>query len=277
MMSQLCSERRIAASVLSEDETAFFAQHGYVRVAGAFPRDAALSMQDSMWQELQVLHGIDRYDRATWTHPWPAAGLKRRNAASIFGAIAAPRLCGAIDQLLGAGIWSIPKSWGLFLVSFPPPLPSPWELPAQGWHWDGDCFRNLDTLNGVFVFTFYSEVRPQGGGTLIVAGSHRLLERFHRALAPEDRPRHAALRKRFSVSHPWLAELTGAAPGTTDRITRFMESTTEVEGVPLRVLELTGEPGDAILCHPSIVHAVAPNRADGPRFMRAKQIEKQTT
>ena len=43
-----------------------------------------------------------------------------------------------------------------------------------------------------------------------------------------------------------------------------------VEGVPLPVVELTGEPGDMVFCHPVMVHSVAPNRGVGPRFMRIK-------
>jgi hypothetical protein len=45
---------------------------------------------------------------------------------------------------------------------------------------------------------------------------------------------------------------------------------TIVEGVPLRVVELTGEPGDMVFCHPATVHCVAPNRGARPRFMRIK-------
>jgi hypothetical protein len=268
-------EREVATPVLSAEEIAFFERWGYVRVPGAFAHDAALAMQDVMWEELQALHGIDRQDRATWTHPWPAAGVKRRGTDPVFRAVAAPRLCGAIDQLLGKGSWEVPKGWGIFLISFPKVSPSPWELPTRGWHWDSDPFQHLDGLNGLFVFTFYSEVRPRGGGTLAVAGSPRLLERFLGTLAPDDPRKHVTLKKRFSRSHPWLAELSGNVPGTTDRVARFMEAVTEIDGIPAHVLELTGEPGDAILCHPSMVHAVAPNPAEAPRFMRAKQITRQ--
>jgi len=49
-----------------------------------------------------------------------------------------------------------------------------------------------------------------------------------------------------------------------------MDGETIVEGVPLRVVELTGEPGDMVFCHPLIVHCVAPNRGQRPRFMRIK-------
>jgi hypothetical protein len=46
---------------------------------------------------------------------------------------------------------------------------------------------------------------------------------------------------------------------------------TVVDGVRLRVAELTGEPGDMVFCHPCMVHCGAPNRGDFPRFMRIKQ------
>jgi hypothetical protein len=50
-----------------------------------------------------------------------------------------------------------------------------------------------------------------------------------------------------------------------------MDVETEIDGVPARVVELTGEPGDMVFCHPAIVHCVAPNRGAWPRFMRIKQ------
>lgn len=50
-----------------------------------------------------------------------------------------------------------------------------------------------------------------------------------------------------------------------------MDAETIVDGVPLRVVELTGEPGDTVFCHPAIVHCAALNRGAWPRFMRIKQ------
>jgi ectoine hydroxylase-related dioxygenase (phytanoyl-CoA dioxygenase family) len=35
----------------------------------------------------------------------------------------------------------------------------------------------------------------------------------------------------------------------------------------VRVVELTGEPGDVVFMHPHLLHAAAPNRSDSPRFM----------
>jgi hypothetical protein len=64
--------------------------------------------------------------------------------------------------------------------------------------------------------------------------------------------------------------LTGQAPSPADRIAAFMDTETIVDGMPLRVVELTGEPGDMVFCHPVMVHCVAPNRGTRPRFMRIK-------
>jgi len=64
--------------------------------------------------------------------------------------------------------------------------------------------------------------------------------------------------------------LTGHAPSPADRVTAFMEAETVADGVPLRVVELTGEPGDMVFCHPLMVHCAAPNRSERPRFMRIK-------
>ena len=78
-------------------------------------------------------------------------------------------------------------------------------------------------------------------------------------------------RRLFGQWQPYLADLTGrAAQPARDRIGTFLERTTEVAGVPCRVVELTGAPGDAYLCSPAVLHAAAPNRSDRPRLMRVK-------
>ena len=51
--------------------------------------------------------------------------------------------------------------------------------------------------------------------------------------------------------------LTGQAPSPADRIAAFMDTETTVDGVPIRVAELTGEPGNMVFCHPVMVHCAA--------------------
>lgn len=59
-------------------------------------------------------------------------------------------------------------------------------------------------------------------------------------------------------------------PAASDPDVDFMTRRTEVRGVPLRVVELCGAPGDVVFCSPGIFHAVNHNRADVPRIMRVK-------
>ena len=172
-------------------------------------------------------------------------------------------------DLLGSGAWSPPKDWGRCLVTFPEP--GAWDVPTGLWHWDSPCELHLERPNALFVVSFIGSVAPRSGGTLILSGSPRLLIRQQRQGSAAQRDPAAKPWDRFHRSHPWLMALTGRAPSPADRIAAFMDRKTIVEGVPLRVVELTGEPGDMVFCHPVMVHCAAPNRGARPRFMRIKQ------
>ena len=259
--------------VLTRDEITSFEELGYVHVSQAFPRESALAMQDFMWSELKHLSGIDRVDRSTWANSW--RGLNKTGRHGIYKGVSSPRMLGAIDQLLGPGTWTKPAGWGGFLVSPPQVGDEPWDVTAQAWHWDSDPGRHVDGPSGLFIFTFYSHVKPRGGGTLIAAGSHRLITPFFHSLVPHHLGRkQRGLKRRFSKSHPWLAELTGQVPNSHNRVQRFMEETIVIDDVAVCVVELTGEPGDAVICHPAIFHARSDNRLDVPRFMRAGGVSK---
>src|SRR5262249_18690927 len=110
-----------------------------------------------------------------------------------------------------------------------------------------------------------------GGGTAILAGSHHLLARWETEM--EARCRDAqAHRAWFHRAHPWLAALSGAAPSPSDRRKTFMEDGAEIDGVHVRVVELTGEPGDLVFSPPTIVHCASPNCAAWPRLMRIGSV-----
>jgi hypothetical protein len=137
---------------------------------------------------------------------------------------------------------------------------------ARHWHWDNPCELHLDHPKALFVVSFIGPVAPGGGGTLILSGSPRLLIQRERGIPASQRHGSIAmLRERFHNSGPWLMTLTGQAPSPADRTAVFMDRETTVDGVPLHVVELTGEPGDMVFCHPVMVHCVAPNRGTRPR------------
>ena len=51
-----------------------------------------------------------------------------------------------------------------------------------------------------------------------------------------------------------------------------MEEGAEIDGIRLLAVELSGQPGDMVFCHPTIVHCVSPNCGTSPRMMRIGQV-----
>jgi hypothetical protein len=62
-----------------------------------------------------------------------------------------------------------------------------------------------------------------------------------------------------------------------DRVAHFLGAAHAADGIPLRVAELIGEPGDAILCHPLLLHVASHDVGDAPRFMRSQRICGETS
>jgi len=244
-----------------------FERDGYVVVRRAFSPADGLAMERQWWRELEDTHGIRRADRSSWHQI--AGDLKAAKRDRLQAGILTGRVRGVFDDLLGEAAWSPPRDWGRPLVTFPEP--GAWQVPARLWHWDNPCELHLERPRALFVVSFIGSVAPSGGGTVILSGSPRLLlQQQHRIPAGERGGSGARIWERFHRSHPWLMALTGHAPSPADRTAAFMGGETVVEGVPLRVVELAGEPGDMVFCHPVMVHCAAPNRGTRPRFMRIK-------
>ena len=223
--------------------------------------------EQQWWRELEDTHGIRADDRSSWHQI--AGDLKAAKRDPAQAKILTERVRGVFDDLLGEDAWPPPRDWGRPLVTFPGPGAR--DVPAGLWHWDNPCELHLEHPRALFVVSFIGAVAPRSGGTLILSGSPRLLIQQERRLSAGQRHGSiAGLRERFHRSRPYLMALTGQAPSPADRIAAFMDVETVVDGVPLRVVELTGEPGDMVFCHPVMVHCVAPNRGARPRFMRIK-------
>ncbi len=254
-----------------DEAQAFFTKWGYLRVPGAFKESDSLRMHEWMWRRMQQVHGIERNDPATWNVEWPAAHITEQQSGPSPARMATSAFEAAADALLGANTWQLARDWAGALISFPGQDGAAWNVVANGWHWDTDLAAHLDRLQGLFIFTVFSDIEPTGGGTLLLAGSHHLLHRFFRTLTPaQQAAKRKAQRELFSRSSPYLAALTGKVPFEGDRIAHFMAEADD-DGVAVQVVEVTGQPGDAFLCHPSLFHAVSINSSVVPRLMRTTQ------
>ena len=234
-------------------------------------REAAGGMRERVWCELGERYGLLPDDPTTWRVERPS-GLKALRRSGAFDALCRAPLTDLYDELLGEGAWLEPEHPGVPLITFP--RRAPWDVPSAGWHLDLPPTGKARPLPVVRLLALVERVEAQAGGTLVLAGSHRLLERC--VAAADRRRRHSAsMRRVLGKADPWLAGLF-SSDDTADRVQRFMVDGTVVDGVPLRVVELTGEPGDVFLMHPWLFHAGAPNCGRLPRMMVTHTVQRRS-
>jgi len=258
--------------MLSERDRAEFAERGVVWLRGAFSPDDAARMRRRVWARL-ARSGVTEDDPATWASA-DVTGLSRRvRRDRVFAALGSPVVRGAVDDLLGQDAWDPPREWGTILVTFPGQGRA-WVLPARGWHADYGWDRDPEPLFGVKVFAFFAGVRPRGGGTLVITGSHRVVARFA-ALLPPDQPYEGHLLGRYLRCDDWFRALSRPGDDDFGRAARFMDREHHSDGTAVQVIELTGQPGDVVLTHPWVLHSGSPNTGGYPRMMLTKNLYRR--
>src|SRR3569833_2102527 len=152
------------------DTLEHFHEHGWMRLPGAFGREAAAAMGDVVWAALAET-GVRRDRPSTWTVDRPAR-LQGLKAHPAFRKVGGPALLAAIDALLGSQAYDAPKDWGALFLAFP--SQEPWGVPASGWHVDAKYTSPLQPPGGVKTLALCGDVGPRSGATQILGGSHRL-------------------------------------------------------------------------------------------------------
>ena len=200
--------------MLSSAQRDEFDRRGILRLPVTIPPAEITAMRQRLWQHLADTHGIRPDKPQAWPMD-PPAQFQKLTGTGAFDAMATGQLRAMIDGLLGPGRWQRPAHWGRPLVTFPRPGTA-WDIPTSGWHLDT---QDLE-LTMLAVFAHLAPVRPCGGGTLVVTGSHRLTTPAARQAA--DAPvRSREVKAHLSAVHPWLRDLwyTDGEPG---RIHRYL-------------------------------------------------------
>ena len=247
--------------MLSPRQRDEFDRLGLLRLPGAVPASAVAAMRNRLWAFLSAEHGIEPGRVETWT-TGPTRRLQALRRSGAFAPMVSDQVLRALDDLLGAGGWRPPKAWGQPLVTFPATDPGTvWSVPSTGWH--VDSYGPEHELPGVTVFVFLAPVAAAGGGTVVLEGSHRLVNR-HIATTGIWRP--ADVRAALATAYPWLREVWRGRQRPGDEAI--------LDGFRTAVRELTGEPGDTVLMHPRTLHAPAPNTGRSPRMMLVEIINR---
>jgi ectoine hydroxylase-related dioxygenase (phytanoyl-CoA dioxygenase family) len=139
------------------------------------------------------------------------------------------------------------------------------------WHFDHPVADYGGQLPAVRVFAFLEPVLPHGGGTLFVAGAHRVAM----ALAGKGGPPvpSAKIREMLKADHPWFDRLWDTRG---DDVRGLLGNRARVHGVEVRVEEMTGEAGDIFVMHPLMLHGAAHNALQQPRLMLAQTLYRQS-
>ena len=244
-----------------------FDQSGMVRIPGAIAHRAVRDMCDRVWAALNRRYQIRRDDPTTWKAR-RVAGFHDLPKTENFEQVGSPVVCAALDNLFEGRNWDRPERWASLLVTFPESTER-WDVPHKSWHLD---FPAPSGSHGIFaarLFGCLAKLQPGGGGTLFVAGSHRLVQAF--AEGRVDKLRSAEAREALIRPYPWMKDLC-SFDENVDRVRRFMKEGAVIDDIVVRVIEMTGEPGDVLLTHPLILHAGSTNCTKDPRLVLSSTI-----
>lgn len=248
-----------------------FNSTGLARLPGAFSPEDAGPMRELIWSDLERRSSIRRSEPSSWPRGGipPGLSLKALKGSEVFAPFSRNRaLADALDAILGRDGWAAPKRLARILLTFPGP--APWVMPS-GWHFDASFDPPTVPVPWVQLWAFMDEVAPCGGGTLVLAGSHRLVERYSRDLPTEHRPGNGVNFARFMSLDPFLDRLYRG--GTADESRReLLDVKGDVDGIEVWPRELTGQPGDLFITQGQILHTAAPNTTGRARMMLTGSI-----
>lgn len=248
-----------------EAEQAAFDRDGVVRLRGAVDSTAVGAMADAVWGFLGAHAGIDRVDPSTWPRGAPGVSLKRlKRSRTLRDGVVSPAVEDTMRGLFGGDGWHASRSGPQILVTFP--SGEPWVVPSSPWHMDAGFADDLVPVPAVKTFVVLESLAPRGGATMTLAGSHRLQAAYAASVGEDERGGGLESWSKLLRRDPWTDRLQRAG-GEPERSASLLGGEVDVDGVPLRLVELTGEPGDVWLTHKHLYHCPSTCSTDRPRIV----------
>jgi hypothetical protein len=241
-----------------------------VRLDAAFSPAQAAAMRETIWAFARRNGGWEHDDPTTWpATPERPFSWKRLRGRPVFAPLVGNEATtGALTEIFGESGYQPPIPAAQILMTMP--SPGPWVLPSA-WHMDAGFDQPTWPVPAVKLFAFFDDVEPQGGGTMLLAGSHRVVDGY-RATLPPDTGAGTVNWGRFMRHDPWLAELM-RGDSRPDHGRGLVGTTGVVDGIDVEVIELTGAPGDVVITHLHVFHSAAPNVSDRPRQMLGRAVQ----
>ena len=253
--------------MLNDDQKARLRDRGVLYLPGFLPGAAFRPVRERVER---VMLDEGHFDGTDWIVPaerpkWPNGGFagKRIKKAKELRLLDTEDLRATIQDLLdGEDLFTfMDRPQPLFTLN----NADEWFLPSTIWHVDLPWFAGCDEP-GYQMFTFLAPVQPRCGGTLAVAGSHRVGNPSTGVLRSK---RVKGVLKRYDT----FADLLSAKSKNRERL---LETSETVDGVEVQVVEFTGEPGDVWLMDMRLLHTLAPNPSPAPRLMVTQRYVRES-
>jgi len=252
----------MSQQALTPEQHDEFSRRGVLRIEGLLSPARVTTAREFVLRRMQQF-GL--WEDGAWRlgdrpkPKYPDTGLKTSKVVGnkhqeLEALVEEPALRAAVDALNGGRPFDRrmhPRPQLLFTL----PNADAWMLPTA-WHADAPRLPSRERP-GVQLFACLDHIAPRGGGTLMIAGSHLLLNDGRHVRARDLRRelgREAFFRPLWAAQ-PTRWEDDEALPSGV------------VGNVALQVMELTGAPGDGYLVDLRTLHSGAPNAADRPRMM----------
>ncbi|MBA3686478.1 MAG: phytanoyl-CoA dioxygenase family protein [Planctomycetes bacterium] len=219
-------------STLTNAEVDAFVRDGYLAVPGLIPSAVVAAVQPQIIAAL----GDTPAHPERWDHG-NGYLLKDSPRAAQVGQRFTDRYRGILADLCGPGRFVMPDDFlGYMPIRFPQPTAPAWRPAVM--HVDGNHFHHhVDSREqGLIAVELWSDIAPEGGGTAIRVGSHRVVSRLLASHEPAG----------IASAALSLAAIASAAH--------------------LPVIEAIGAAGSVLFMHPHTLHGSSTNRSDRVRL-----------
>ncbi len=246
---------------LSPEQLKQFADAGVVKLEGLL----APSVTQTLLDEIQAgasEHGM--YRDGDWhcePAAWPAAApdWAKKATQDALPSVETEIIQSVVDQLM-AGIPQH-RNYQSAQLLFTLPNGPQWTVPHSMWHLDMPRL-NDGSMPGVQMFAMIDDVLPGGGGTLVVAGSHRLIN-------DEGYVKLKEVKKKL-LKYDFFEQLL-SADDSIDR-NAFLSPGMQADEVALQVIELCGSRGDVFFTDLRVLHTLSRNAREQPRIMATRRF-----
>lgn len=262
-MSNLVATSKMCLMELSTAQQTLFRDRGILHLKGAISKKTCAALQQAVLHELDRLNlrvkGQTASSKLQHLPPFQQVnvlGQKVNVDAPLAGLFPAEllRFIGALSGTTVKPNEAVPQ----LLLSFP--HKDEWTLNRLNWHLDL-ALPSKDEIPGIQAFALIADLKPRGGATLALAGSHRLPY----AGPKNPTPALAILREDETFKDLLSGRAQPPEPFFHPR---------PVNGIEIQVVEMTGQAGDVYLMDLRVLHSPSLNATRAIRMMATGRFIK---